>query len=116
MPEFKTRFNLNEVVYILSKDNDKPEPVIITDIRIHISTMYEVIYHVSYRGITDVKQKDFRESELGTLSEAKAYYQKYNNTEIPELDKDIIIGDLPKKKLTTEDSEYFKYFPWHQRP
>lgn len=114
---FKTKFNLNEVVYILGLD--KPEPVIITDIHIHSSTRLQISYSVTYSGVTDARQKDFKESEVGTLSEYKRHYGLRHPEileNINELNEDFKAGDLPKKEQTKEEIEFHSYYPKHLRP
>jgi hypothetical protein len=118
LARFKTRFNLNEVVYIL-KDQSKPEPVIITDIHIHNTTRLHVTYSVTYSGITDAMQKDFNENELGTLFEFKEFLIRMHPEvleEINEIIDDFKVGDLPKKAQTKEEEEFHSYYPKHLRP
>ena len=119
MPHFKTKFALNEVVYILNADNHIPEPVIITDIHIHNTVRLHITYSVTYSGVTDSPQKDFREDELGTLIEFKRYYESKHPViieQINETNQDFRVGDLPKKELTQEDKDFHSYYPKHLRP
>jgi len=118
--EFRTRFGLGETVYILDKDARNPEPVIISDIRIHAASYCEISYGVTYRGITDARQKDFKEQELGTLSEVKRLYMEAHIEELTleaeVRSGELRVGDLPTKTRTKEELDHFRAYPPQFRP
>ena len=119
MAEFRTRFGLGDVVYILNKDCRNPEPVVISDIRIHAANYHsDVVYGVSYRGITDARQKDFKEQELGTLMEAKKLFLETHPEELEPIEpiETFRSADLPSKGVTQEEREHFKSYPPQFRP
>jgi hypothetical protein len=106
--EFKTRFNLYDVVYIRDPSRRNPEPVVISDIRIHCSTTTVVIYSITYRGTTDARQKDFKEEELVTLSENLELYYKNHPEELdakPEGPITYKIRDVPVPKISTKEDQ-----------
>lgn len=75
MATFVSKFNVNDTAYVVNADILNLDTVVITDIRIRQSlTLPNGInsYVVSYRGRTTGSQKDFNESELFYLDEAKA--------------------------------------------
>jgi hypothetical protein len=74
MAEFRTRFGVGDTVYIRDPDRLDPEPVVITDVRIHHSSSMRDPISVTYRGLTDAKQKDFPEADLCTFAEAREFY------------------------------------------
>lgn len=117
--EFKTKFNLQDVVFIRDPNRRNPEPVVISDIRIHCSTTTVVIYSITYRGTTDARQKDFKEEELVTLAENLELFYKAHPEELDLKPEEIVykIGDVPVPKIITkEDRAAHSEYPPQYRP
>ncbi len=117
--EFKTKYNLQDVVFIRDPERRNPEPVVISDIRIHCSTTTTVVYSITYRGTTDARQKDFKEEELVTLAENTELYYKNHPKELDADPADVVykIGDIPVPKiLTKEDLSAHSEYPPQYRP
>lgn len=74
MSAYTSKFNLNDTAYIVNADLLTLQTVVITDIRVRESLSLPASvpgYLVTYRGRTDSSQKEYNESDLYFLDEAK---------------------------------------------